>query len=45
MKYVRPEVVVLAPAMDAVQTPNTKGHTPAETPFVGGPGPAYEADE
>jgi hypothetical protein len=44
MKYVKPEVVVLACAIEAVQTVRkTVVHTDGPTPLS--PGPAYEADE
>lgn len=44
MKYEKPEVVVVANAVDAVQI-LAKLTTPQIDPTPFGPGPAYEADE
>jgi hypothetical protein len=45
MNYAKPEVMVLAEAAEAVQTPNSKVTTPPDNLAVRGTGPAYEADE
>lgn len=43
MNYQKPEVKILADAVEAVQTIQKNFHTIDPTPF--GVGPAYEADE
>jgi len=45
MKYEKPEVVALTAAVEAIQTPLSKAHTPSDRTSLLGPGPAYEADE
>jgi hypothetical protein len=44
MEYTKPEVVVLEPAIDAVQTV-FKTQQPHDGPTALSAGPAYEADE
>lgn len=45
MNYTKPEVVVLADAAKAVQTPHSKVLGPADMLVTHSIGPAYEADE
>lgn len=45
MNYTKPEVMVLAEAAQAVQTPNSKVTSPHDNLVAVGTGPGYEADE
>jgi hypothetical protein len=42
MKYEAPELTVLSPAIDAIQTTGNKTHKPQETPIVKDASSAYE---